>query len=85
MFSSLLKATVAIVATPVTLVADTAVNLKDCMVGDDPRGFKNTESLVDSAAKNFKNAVEPERKKQLSLNGKNSTLIKAKGGFTHKA
>lgn len=63
MFKSLLKATVAIAATPVTVVADATANVKDCIVGDTPRGLKNTKAVTDLAADNFKNAVEPETKK----------------------
>lgn len=63
MFKSMLKSAVAIAATPITVVVDATANVKDCIVGDTPRGLKNTKAVTDLAAENFKNAVEPLTKK----------------------
>lgn len=64
MFKSLLKATVAIAVTPVTATVDLAGNLKDGILGDEPRGFQNTKAVTAIATANFVKAVEPEKEKQ---------------------
>lgn len=64
MFKSLLKATIAVAVTPVTVVADAAANVKDCVVGDSPRGLQSTKAVTDIATENFKNAVEPSKEKE---------------------
>lgn len=63
MLSSLLKATIAVAVTPVTLAADVLGSAKDCVVGDDPRGLQSTREVTKIAADNFKEAIEPEHKK----------------------
>ena len=64
MFKSLLKATVAIAVTPVTATVDLAGNLKDGILGDEPRGFQSTKAVTAIATANFVKAVEPEKEKQ---------------------